>query len=144
MLTLKAQGVLVKGSPAELREELYMTRRATQYIIDALWELDTLPTINQVHQMFYNMLREQGFRAHQVKQIYKYALSLVKSAKKNNGKKPVLKRLAICRRCWFIADRDIVGAMNIYTRALRRMCPSQGSRANAPAMNNETRGRGEP
>ena len=87
MLTLKAQGVLIEGSLEELREELYMTRRATQYVIDALWELDKLPTLNQVHQMFYKLLRRQGFRAHQCKQIYKYALSTVKSAKKNNGKK---------------------------------------------------------
>jgi len=94
MLTLKARGVLVDGSLWELREELYLTRRAIQYVIDALWELDKLPTINQTHQMFYKTLRKQGFRAHQCKQIYKYASSLVKSAKKNNGKKPVLKKLS--------------------------------------------------
>ena len=95
MLTLKARGELIKGSIEGLREELYMTRRATQHVIDALWELDKLPTLNQVHQMFYKILREQGFRAHQVKQMYKYALSLVKSARKNNGKKPVLKKLSV-------------------------------------------------
>ena len=94
MLTLKAQGVLIEGSLEELREELYMSRRATQYVIDALWELDKLPTLNQVHQMFYKLLRRQGFRAHQCKQIYKYALSTVKSAKKNNGKKPILWKLS--------------------------------------------------
>ena len=49
MLTLKARGVLVEGSLEELREELYLTRRATQYIIDCLWELDKLPTLNQIH-----------------------------------------------------------------------------------------------
>ena len=94
MLTLKAQGVLVDGSLNELREELYMSRKTVQYIIDCLWELDKLPSINQLHQMFYRMLREQGFRAHQAKQIYKYALSIVKSAKENNGKKPVLRKLS--------------------------------------------------
>ncbi|MEL9908025.1 MAG: zinc ribbon domain-containing protein [Desulfurococcus sp.] len=93
MLTLKARGELV-GSLEELREELYLTRRATQHIIDCLWELDKLPTINQLHQMFYKMLREQGFRAHQAKQIYKYALAVVKSAKENHGRKPVLKKLS--------------------------------------------------
>ncbi len=93
-LTLKARGELVEGSLEELREELYLTRRATQYIIDCLWELDKLPTINQVHQMFYKILRGQGFRAHQCKQIYKYALSLVKSARNNGGSKPVLKKLS--------------------------------------------------
>ncbi len=94
-LTLKARGVLLEGTINELREELYLTRRATQYIVNCLWELDKLPTINQLHQMFYKILREQGFRAHQCKQIYKYALSIVKSARKNNGKKPVLKKLSV-------------------------------------------------
>ncbi len=94
MLTLKARGVLVEGSLNELREELYLTRRAVQYVIDCLWELDKLPSVNQLHQMFYKLLRSQGFRAHQCKQIYKYALSLVKSAKNNDGKKPVLKKLS--------------------------------------------------
>ena len=94
MLTLKARGELVEGSLDELREELYMTRRAVQHIVDALWELDKLPTLNQVHQMFYEMLRSQGFRAHQCKQMYKYALSIVKSTKKNNGNKPALRKLS--------------------------------------------------
>ncbi len=94
ILTLKARGVLVEGSLEELREELYHTRRVMQYIIDTLWELDKLPTINQLHQMFYKLLRKQGFRAHQSKQIYKYARAIVKSAKENNGKKPVLKKLS--------------------------------------------------
>ncbi len=94
MLTLKAQGVLVKGSPEELREELYLIRRATQHIVDTLWDLDKLPSINQLHQMFYKILRKQGFRAHQCKQIYKYARAIVKSAKENNGNKPVLKKLS--------------------------------------------------
>ena len=33
-------------------------------------------------------------------------------------------RLAICRKCGLIADRDTVGAINIYLRALRRCLPS--------------------
>ena len=94
MLTLKAQGKLIEGSLEELREELYLARRAIQYVIDALWELDKLPSINQVHQMFYKILRSQGFRAHQCKQIYKYALSLVKSSRNNGGSKPVLRKLS--------------------------------------------------
>lgn len=51
-------------------------------------------------------------------------------------------RLAICRRCGFVADRDTVGAVNIYLRVLRRMWESTGSLPNAPAMNDETRGSG--
>jgi putative transposase len=95
MLTLKARGELVDGSLNELREELYITRKAIQHIIDCLWELDKLPTLNQLHQMFYKVLRNQGFRAHQCKQIYKHALSMVKSAKRNGGKKPVLRKLSV-------------------------------------------------
>ena len=48
-------------------------------------------------------------------------------------------RLAVCRRCGFISDRDTVGALNIYTRALRRMRGSPGSPLSAPAMKDETR-----
>jgi len=44
--------------------------------------------------MFYKILREQEFRAHQAKQIYKYALGIVKSARENNGRKPVLRKLS--------------------------------------------------
>ncbi len=79
ILTLKARGELVEGSLEELREELYLTRRAIQYVIDALWELDKIPGINQLHQMFYKLLRKQGFRAHQAKQVYKYARSIILS-----------------------------------------------------------------
>ncbi len=48
-------------------------------------------------------------------------------------------RLAICRKCGFIADRDTIGAMNIYLRALRGMHGSLGSPQSAPAVNDETR-----
>ena len=85
ILTLKAQGKLIEGSLGELREELYLARRAIQYVIDALWELDKLPSINQTHQIFYKILRKRGFRAHQCKQVYKYALGIVRSAKRNKG-----------------------------------------------------------
>jgi putative transposase len=51
-------------------------------------------------------------------------------------------RLAVCPRCRFTADRDTVGAMNIYLRALRRMRGSPGSPPSAPAVNNEARGSG--
>jgi len=44
--------------------------------------------------MFYRILRSQGFLAHQRKQIYKYALGIARSAKRNNGRKPVLRKLS--------------------------------------------------
>ena len=47
-------------------------------------------------------------------------------------------RLAICRKCGLIADRDIVGAMNIYLKALKTLAPCQGSRGTR-SMTDETR-----
>ncbi len=77
MVTLKARGILIEGSINELREELYLTRREIQNIVDALWELDKIPNISQTHQMLYWNLRRKGFRPHQAKQIYKYARALI-------------------------------------------------------------------
>ena len=48
-------------------------------------------------------------------------------------------RLAICGNCGFIGDRDVVGAMNTWLRAVQACVPPPGSTANALAMNNETR-----
>jgi putative transposase len=43
--------------------------------------------------MFYNRLVKMGFRAHHVSEIYKRAKEVVESTKKNNGSKPLLKKL---------------------------------------------------
>ena len=94
IVALKSKAILVSGSFYDLFVELWKIREATQKIIDALWCLDRIPSLNQVHKMFYNLLRQEGFRAHQAKQIYKYALSLVKSAKANRGSKPTLRKLS--------------------------------------------------
>ena len=48
-------------------------------------------------------------------------------------------RLAICRKCGFTADRDVVGAMNIWLRALHAYAGEPGSPLSAPAMKDETR-----
>lgn len=61
------------------------------------------------------------------------------------GKLTYIHRLAICMKCSFIADRDTVGAMNIWLRALQTLhahAGVPGSPPSAPPMNNETRGRG--
>jgi len=94
-LTLKTQAVLVEGDIQQFREELFLTKYWTQRVVDFLWQFPKkqLPKLNQVHQLFYNQLRQQGFRAHQAKQIYKYALAIVKSAKQNRGSRPVLRKL---------------------------------------------------
>ncbi len=52
-------------------------------------------------------------------------------------------RLATCPRCGFKTNRDVVGAMNIYKRALTVLAPRPGSRGTHP-MTNETRARVAP
>jgi len=51
-------------------------------------------------------------------------------------------RLAVCRNCGYVADRDTVGAVNIWLRALYAYAGEPGSSPSAPAMNDETRGSG--
>jgi len=48
-------------------------------------------------------------------------------------------RLGICHRCGFIADRDKVGAMNIWMRALEAYAGVPGSPLRAPAAKDEAR-----
>ena len=40
------------------------------------------------------MLRDYGLRAHVSRNVYTTALALVKSAKENNGSKPVVKKMS--------------------------------------------------
>ncbi|MEM0067367.1 MAG: hypothetical protein QW632_02965 [Ignisphaera sp.] len=44
-------------------------RYALQNVVDALRDLDKLPRKSQLHQMFYSMLREYGFRAHVARNV---------------------------------------------------------------------------
>ncbi len=46
-------------------------------------------------------------------------------------------RLAICRNCGFVADRDTVGAINIYFKAIEYLAPCLGSWG-IHSMTNET------
>ncbi len=50
-------------------------------------------------------------------------------------------RLAICRKCRFIADRDTIGAINIYLRALQAIAPRPRSWGTHP-MTDETQPKG--
>ena len=52
-------------------------------------------------------------------------------------------RLAVCRRCGFKADRDSVGAVNIWLRALQAYAGVPGSLLSTPAAKGETRQSGE-
>jgi len=48
-------------------------------------------------------------------------------------------RLGICRRCGFIADRDKIGAMNIWLKVLEAYAGVPGSPPRAPAVKGEAR-----
>ena len=49
--------------------------------------------MKELHRRFYKLLREQGFRAHHCHKIERRAREVVKATKKNNGSKPVLRKL---------------------------------------------------
>ncbi|MEM0457993.1 MAG: hypothetical protein QXD76_02975, partial [Sulfolobales archaeon] len=93
--TLKMRA-LPEGSDdhGALVEFLKLYRDALQLVVNRLWSLDKVPSIKTLHGMFYSKLRELGFRAHHVKQIYVYAKAVVKATKQNGGKKPVLRKLS--------------------------------------------------
>ena len=90
--TLKVKA-LPESSDEKLHEFLKLFRDATQLIINSIWSMSEVPSIKTLHRMFYDELRKSGLRAHHVKQVYSYAKAIIKSAKKNSGKKPVLRRL---------------------------------------------------
>jgi len=48
-------------------------------------------------------------------------------------------RLGVCSRCGFRADRDVIGAMNIWLRVLEAYAGVPGSPPRAPAVKGETR-----
>jgi len=91
--TIKCRATVEKGKLEDLLEFLRLWRDRAQWIVDLIWNLPKLPTLSQLHQWFYNILRQQGFRAHHVKQIYKYARAIVAGAKANRGSKPILRKL---------------------------------------------------
>ncbi|MEM0196036.1 MAG: hypothetical protein QXZ22_00655 [Sulfolobales archaeon] len=66
-----------------LIEFLKLYRDVLQLVVNRLWSLDEVPSIKALHRMFYSELRNRGFRAHHVKQIYvtlKQLLKLVRRA----------------------------------------------------------------
>jgi len=91
---LKAEAEVVESNLNDLLWDLLLYRHAMQMVVDALWDLDKVPSKAQTHQMFYNVLRGYGFRSHVARNIYEYALTLVKAGRESNGGKPTLKRLS--------------------------------------------------
>jgi putative transposase len=91
---LKTEAEVVEGNLNDLLWDLMLYRYAMQRVVDALWDLDRIPNRSQAHRMFYQMLRSYGFRAHVARNIYEYALALVKAVKESDGGKPTLRRFS--------------------------------------------------
>jgi len=85
---------LPEGSYDKLLEFLRLYRDAVQIVVNKIWSINEKLSKKKLHRLFYNDLVRLGFRAHHAKEIYVYAKSLVKSAKSNGGRKPVLRRLS--------------------------------------------------
>ncbi|RLF22078.1 MAG: transposase [Thermoprotei archaeon] len=83
----------VTPNPQPILSFLKAYRDWTQYVVDQIWGLDHIPSMKELHRRFYKLLRKQGFRAHHCHKIERRAREVVKATKKNNGSKPVLRKL---------------------------------------------------
>jgi putative transposase len=92
-VTARVEAVTPEGDEGVLVEFLRAYRDAVQLVVNEIWNLDRTPSNKTLHKIFYSRLREMGFRAHHVSEIYKRAREVVKATKKNSGSKPVLKKL---------------------------------------------------
>ena len=91
---LKVRGEVVEGNVNDLLWDLVVYSYALQKVVDALWELNKVPKKSQIHQLLYPILRSYDFRAHAAKNIYTTTLTLIKSARKNNGSKPLIRKMS--------------------------------------------------
>jgi len=91
VITAKVKAVTPDSQP--LLSFLRAFRDWTQYVVNEIWKLEHIPSIKELHQKFYKLLRSQGFRAHHCHKIKRRAREIVKATKKNKGSKPVLKKL---------------------------------------------------
>jgi len=71
---LKAEAEIIEGDIGDLLWYLAVYIYALQRVVDALWDLDAVPKKSQAYQMFYEMFREYGFRAHVARNIYNIAI----------------------------------------------------------------------
>ena len=92
-VTAKVEAVTPKGDEGLLVEFLRTYRDSVQLVINEIWGLSEVPSWTELHTMFYNRLIRMGFRAHHVSEIYKRAKEVVESTRKNNGSKPILRKL---------------------------------------------------
>jgi putative transposase len=92
-VTAKVEAVTPKGDEGVLVEFLRIYRDSVQLVVDEIWGLSEIPSRTELHNMFYSRLVKLGLRAHHVSEIYRRAKEVVESTKKNNGSKPLLKKL---------------------------------------------------
>jgi len=92
-VTARVEAVTPKGDEGLLIEFLKTYRDSVQLVIDETWGLEETPLWMKLHRMFYCRLVKYGFRAHHVSEIYKRAREVVESTRKNNGSRPLLKKL---------------------------------------------------
>jgi len=62
-------------------------------VVNEIWNLNYIPSMKELHHRFYKILRKQGFREHHCHKIERRAREVVKAVKKNNGNKPILRKL---------------------------------------------------
>jgi len=94
LATAKVKAVVPNlSSLYKLVEFLKAYRNWTQYVINQIWELNNIPSMKKLHYKFYKILRKQGFRAHHCHKIERRAREVVKATRKNNGSKPILRKL---------------------------------------------------
>ncbi len=94
LVTAKIKAVTPDPSSLhKLVEFLKAYRDWTQYVVDEIWFDKKIPSMKELHYRFYKILREQGFRAHHCHKIERRAREVVKATKKNNGSKPILRKL---------------------------------------------------
>jgi len=92
-VTAKVEAVTPKGDEELLLEFLRLYRDSVQLVVDEIWGLSEVPSWTELHNMFYNRLMKMGFRTHHVSEIYKRAKEVVESTRKNNGSRPILRKL---------------------------------------------------
>jgi putative transposase len=93
LATARVEAVAPEGDEGLLLEFLKTYRDAVQLVVNEIWNLNRMPSNKTLHRIFYSRLREMGFRAHHVSEIYKRAREVVEATKKNKGSRPVLKKL---------------------------------------------------
>jgi putative transposase len=90
--TARVEAVAPEGGE-RLVQFLKAYRDVVQEIVNELWRLRKTPSKATLHEIYYDRLRDRGFRAHHASEIYKRAGEVVRAARGNAGSRPLLKKL---------------------------------------------------